>query len=287
MSNPTSDELLSRILARPPVVPHAEWKKQQQQSEDIEPVFVEPRPRIELDGTWGLDANEIAKALGARHEKVRDAIQRELPNLLNFKAAPVRVASNINGLEYDSYVLETRAAKFIVARYGNELGAAYLKYLLELEEKWETMERNLEDPDVAIKYAHALIGRAEAVRSYRAERDKVLHMTKSLTTSQVRNGVITKSNNKLVEEVNDLKNTLGDGKNYKSVIAFVNKYSKIYPHLKQINTSSFGKQITKISKELDIPIKKIPDAKYGELNGYHYKAWEVFAERNGIDLKSV
>lgn len=40
---------------------------------------------------------------------------------------------NINGVEYEEHFLDTAAAKFFVARYENEMGNAYLAYLVRLD----------------------------------------------------------------------------------------------------------------------------------------------------------
>jgi hypothetical protein len=94
--------------------------------------FVEPHFIEEL-GCDGLTAEEIAASLGTRVGDVRRKL-RDFPNetlkSLKFESSNLK---NINGVEYEEFLLSTAAAKFFVARYDNEIGDGYLAYLIRLD----------------------------------------------------------------------------------------------------------------------------------------------------------
>jgi hypothetical protein len=95
-----------------------------------------PPQYIEQLGCDGLTTEEIATSLGTEGKKVRQKLgSREFTDTL--RQLGLRVVSvtlkNINGVEYEEHFLDTAAAKFFVARYENEMGNAYLAYLVRLD----------------------------------------------------------------------------------------------------------------------------------------------------------
>lgn len=248
----------------------------------IEGHFVEPTHKVELGGHKGLDCHEIARSLGTTFQRVKDAIEREADNLSEFETKRTRFLHPVNGSESDSYVLDVDAAKFIVARFGNKIGAAYCKYLIQQEREWQTVQENLHDPKMAIQFGQALIERAKAQIDYEAEQAKVLHLSTSLTTSQTNNGLKTKENNRLKNTIDNLKRELGNNHNYRTVVGMLNDY----PELKAIfhNTSVIGRKLSKISRDMGKEIRKIDDEKWGKVNSYHHAVWKVYLNERGIKI---
>ena len=85
----------------------------------IEPYFVKEVGQI------GLMSKDIAQALGVPLKKINEKIRREKwTNIKQWHPAPYGA----------HYFFSTQAAKAFVARYSNEVGDAYLKFLFDCEE---------------------------------------------------------------------------------------------------------------------------------------------------------
>jgi hypothetical protein len=98
--------------------------------------FVQPH-WIEALGEDGLSVAEIAISLKAKPKNIRQKIQRTFLNHCKLSSqwhiAEFSAANEINGLEFQEYVLNTRAAKVFIATYRNEIGASYLDFLFDCE----------------------------------------------------------------------------------------------------------------------------------------------------------
>jgi len=92
-----------------------------------------PPHYIEQLGCDGLTAEEIATSLGTQVKHVRQKL-RDFPNetLKSLKSESLYL-KNINGVEYEDFLLSTAAAKFFVARYESDIGDGYLEYLIRLD----------------------------------------------------------------------------------------------------------------------------------------------------------
>jgi hypothetical protein len=97
--------------------------------------FIEPHFVPEL-GEEGLTAHEVAQSLGVEPEIVRRKLRRgwfETAKLLKSFIMTKVKKSNINGLEFDEFFFNTRAAKAFVGQYQNEIGLSYLEFLFGCE----------------------------------------------------------------------------------------------------------------------------------------------------------
>lgn len=94
--------------------------------------FVEPHFIEEL-GDDGLTAEEIAVSLGTRVGDVRRKLRDQPNETLKSLKYEISNLKNINGVEYEEFLLSTAAAKFFVARYDNDIGDGYLEYLIRLD----------------------------------------------------------------------------------------------------------------------------------------------------------
>lgn len=232
--------------------------------------FVVPSARVELDGQLGLTVHEIAQSLGTQHREVKEAVEREWENLieLTVRAITPTVPAGFTTKEVESYVLSVPAAQFIVARFGNKIGAAYCKYLIQQTQTLEQMEKGCEEsPELALKFAEAVKNRALAALEAKKAKEIAAHALKALTSSQQNNAAGTRDKKKLLETIAVLKEEVGDGYNYKSV-------KMMMEHLPvNTNLSTLGKLLKKTSLQMGIAVKKVRDANYGEVNTYHAKVW--------------
>ena len=99
--------------------------------------FAQPQPRAELGGELGLTVEQIAASLGTTSKELRKRIISkglvELVKSLGFQAETVVSTNQSNGLTFSDYVFDVHAAKFVVARHNNEIGAQYLAYLIRFD----------------------------------------------------------------------------------------------------------------------------------------------------------
>lgn len=100
------------------------------------PIPHEPRPCPELQGELGLTSLQIAKSLGASHDDVKRNIRRiaERHPIFRMESGEMRNDKR-KGRPVQFYIVPVDVAKFIVARYENDTGAAYLQYLIDFENK--------------------------------------------------------------------------------------------------------------------------------------------------------
>lgn len=88
---------------------------------------------IEQLGCDGLTAEEIAASLDAKVNNVRMKLREGQNETLKSLKVTIVTLKNINGVEYEEFLLSTAAAKFFVARYDNDIGDGYLEYLIRLD----------------------------------------------------------------------------------------------------------------------------------------------------------
>jgi hypothetical protein len=96
--------------------------------------FVEPH-FIDSLGEEGLTAHEIAASLGVDAATVHRKLRRN-PDALDVQQWRVMtyvISNDSNGLETETFALNTRAAKAFVAKYDNPRGRAYLDFLFDCE----------------------------------------------------------------------------------------------------------------------------------------------------------
>ena len=97
--------------------------------------FITPRAQPALGGMEGLTAHEIAKSLRIPAKFVLQKLQRgKWHNSQKWLAAVYTTSNDSNGTKVTGFALSTRAAKAFVARWGSDIGDAYLDYLFDCEE---------------------------------------------------------------------------------------------------------------------------------------------------------
>jgi hypothetical protein len=143
--------------------------------------FVTPTPRTELDGQLGLTVHEVARSLGTQHREVKEAVEREWDNIAELQARAITLLNETNGLPFQSYVLSVPAAQFIVARFGNKIGAAYCKYLISRDnERLSAAHRPVSPMDALIQTLSVLQAQQASIEALQANQ-----ADSNLTSSQV------------------------------------------------------------------------------------------------------
>lgn len=93
--------------------------------------FVKPYPQDALGGELGLTSLDVAAALGARHEHVKHRMQSLKSSDKAFTEVAVKVPGR--GRPLDLLIMPVTEAKMVVAKYDNEIGNCYLRFLIECE----------------------------------------------------------------------------------------------------------------------------------------------------------
>ena len=105
----------------------------------VKPIFVKPHYIEEL-GCDGLTASEIANSLNIDADAVRKKLRGDFIHRMKSLNLLERRMKNINGVEYDEFLLSTDASRFFVARHESDLGDGYLIYLLGIEKTYEKLK---------------------------------------------------------------------------------------------------------------------------------------------------
>ena len=94
---------------------------------EVKAEFIQPYAQEALNGELGLTSTDLAKSLGVQHKHVLEKIRRmTIEKILDLGLMAAKTAGN-------EFSLSTETAKFFVARWNNDLGSGYLKYLLSCE----------------------------------------------------------------------------------------------------------------------------------------------------------
>ena len=157
--------------------------------------FVSASVRAELDGELGLSVHEIALSLNRRFQEIKELVE---VNMEFLDQVEISTFYNSNGLEVQSYILSVDDAKYIVARSNTTEGKHYTKFLIQQENKLETM---LSDPDTAVKVFQKLADQKRELASVTAI---AAYSQKALTSSQQNNATQTRKVHALEAELMQL-----------------------------------------------------------------------------------
>jgi Phage regulatory protein Rha (Phage_pRha) len=94
--------------------------------------FIQPYSIQQLGDELGLTSEDVAKALGTNHRNVIESIQT-ISSIIPGFAVKTALLKNEKGRPTKLFLLTTDEAKLVTARYGNDLGLGYLKFLIECE----------------------------------------------------------------------------------------------------------------------------------------------------------
>ena len=164
------------------------------------------------------------------------------------------------------------------------------------------IQRSISDPDWAIAVLQKLKFETEQRELAERQRDEAIRtkyhfvegrdaemcgrvggLTKANTDLRQKNTQLTNANTELTTENDKLKNEAGIGKDYKQVraIKFVNQY---FCNINRNFWIQLGKELSDMSKSMDISILPCQSSKYGTINCYHIAVINEFKRQldNGV-----
>jgi Rha family phage regulatory protein len=215
------------------------------------------------------NSRKVAEVFGKEHHHVLRDI-RELECSIEFRASnfgsnKIKVL-NGSGEETESYDVSRDGLVFLVMGYRGEKASkmkeAYITAFNQMEEQLRNRHLTLpKDPMEMLKIA---VTHWEQEKQLRLVAEQIVtHSQKSLTTSQTRNGLLTKENRQL-------KIALDRSEDYLTVTAAMKEYGiEGFP-------SSIGKRMSKLSIQMGVVIEKAKCPRFGEVKSYHKQVWSEF-----------
>lgn len=146
----------------------------------------------------------------------------------------------------------------------------------------DLLDANERNAKLALEAQAKVAELADSVLATEAQRDKAISERARINSS--RSGkclrkvrTANEEKRKVEEENTELKIRLGEVADWQTVVGMDNELSKHFILDKKVR-QKVGKTLTYVSKKLGVQIKKVADARYGEVNAYHVKAWKAFFE---------
>ena len=93
---------------------------------------MKPYPQEALGGEFGLTSQDIANALGARHDNVKRHMKAISALDKTFTLTGWKVSFG-GGRPGEIFIVPVSESKMVVAKYANEVGTGYLRFLIECE----------------------------------------------------------------------------------------------------------------------------------------------------------
>lgn len=103
--------------------------------------FQEPKPLNALNGALGLTSEQIALALGVRHDNVVRAVREYIALDPAFPHSEEKLMTG--GRPKTLLSIPALEARVIVAQYRSKAGVAYVRYLIEFEKRARELEPEL------------------------------------------------------------------------------------------------------------------------------------------------
>lgn len=210
-----------------------------------ESTFVKPY-FIEQLGGFGVTAADIGKSLNVPPSTIREKlIRNDFYTRLKTQGFQTIAFARVttNNLEFTEYALDTNAAKFFVGKWSSALGDGYLAFLIHLEQNIDDYKKLCaEDEELWL---------IEQVRKRKVESIRLKKRQDELEGSVI----------ELAQRVDQLE---GDNE-YLTVVAYAKRHNIKMPHA---HAQSLGRRASKKCREQSIPIGKIKQGVYGEVNSY-------------------
>lgn len=144
----------------------------------------------------------------------------------------------------------------------------------------DMLDANERNKRLALEAQAKVAELTDSVLVTEAQRDKAIREKAQINSSRsgkcIRKVRTANEEKRKVDAENDeLKVRLGEVADWKTVVAMDSELSKFFV-LDKKSRQRIGKTLTYVSNKLGMQIKKVADARYGEVNAYHVKAWEAF-----------
>jgi len=243
--------------------------------------FVPPKPQSELNGELGLTVEDIARSLGVVKKNIRKLIRKETIqkglNHAKFKCATFVAHHSFNDEEFEDYVLDVNAAKFVIARYGNKKGAEYLAYLVKHESDTAGLSTHKDPTDFTDMLNNPRAIQAMVTRW--ADAEEALAAQKEIAAKAIREkGQISSSREASCmakvgvanRKIRVLETKLDVAENWRSAAGWMTEF----PQLKNLSDDPkvIGKHLKAISLTLGQKVEAIPDQRWGKVNSYNREA---------------
>ena len=145
----------------------------------------------------------------------------------------------------------------------------------------DSLDREAAGRELIAKQALAIETAKDALCCTEAQRDKAIREKAWINSS--RSGkcmrkvrTANETVRKVEAEKEELKIKLSEAADWKTVTAMNKELSNFFYKLDRIGRQRIGKKVKSFSEVLGLPIKRAVDIRFGEVNAYHFKAWNAF-----------
>ena len=178
---------------------------------DTEARFIRPTPRDELGGVLGITLQDIATSLGVSHKDLRRKLEKPENNDLDFITSRNYLIRKVflipaAGARTHSYVMDIRAAQFVVSSYNNFAGRTYRDYLLRTNEAFKVSLNQLEEQEKEIADLKKDLERLQS-SGYKPKKSQRKEAVCELTVSQTTETSLLFGN---LQVAKTIKKTLAD-----------------------------------------------------------------------------
>ena len=162
--------------------PPSSYSEMKKMIEGFESRFIMPSMQPELDGVFGVTLKDIATSLGVAHKDLRRKIETsgdlEFITSRNYLIRKILLIPAA-GARTDSYVMEVRAAQFVVSSYNNLAGRTYLDYLLRTNEAFKFSLDEMQEQTKKIEHLEKENGKLRKLASKSSRKEAVRELTVS------------------------------------------------------------------------------------------------------------
>lgn len=220
-----------------------------------------------------MSSREIASLTGKNHYDVmgdiRDIMDKSEKGNFLFEVKSVSYSIEGQARTYPEYLLPRRETEILITGYDVIRRAKVI-------DRWMELEVKLQQPALPATYLEALEKLLETEKEKIAishERDHAIKTKAEISDKKTATAMATAS--VLSRKVKTLESKLQDVGNYQSLIA-----AQLPQRVEtEINDNAqTWRVLVKMSKDMNLPPKKVIDARYGEVNTYHVEVINKFIE---------
>lgn len=190
-----------------------------------------------------MSSEEISVLLDSRHDKVKQSVDRLVERGVISQPPMVDGIKAANGVTPKKYLLEKRDSFIVVAQLSPEFTA-------KLVDRWQELEAVQDKP--VMDELEMVIASAQHLMAVKKEQKE----------QAIRLNHLEESNREILAR----QNAIVEGLKFFTVLGYANLNN--LQHLILKDAQLIGKRAAHLSRERNIPIDKVRDPRFGQVNAY-------------------
>ena len=192
-----------------------------------------------------MSSEEISVLLDSRHDKVKQSVDRLVERGVISQPPMVDGIKAANGVTPKKYLLEKRDSFIVVAQLSPEFTA-------KLVDRWQELELEAIQDKPVMDELEIMVSSLQHIITVRKEQKEQALRLSELEASN--------------REVLARQNAIIEGLKFFTVLGYANLNNLQHLILKDAQT--IGKRAAHLSRERNIPIDKVRDPRFGQVNAY-------------------